>query len=234
MATTVEDQLAELRAQLAEEKESRAAAERAAAERADAQRVQHEETMKMLAQLMVQQGVEDKTSPDGEAREASAASGEVEDPASPISRVGSVNPSVPVEVGPREDQSIGSVQSGLVGDYGLQGEPAVTHESRRSFRAPMKMNPPQLRDRKQFHTFQQKVHTYAKFQDFDSVLYSESHLDVGDQLKSKSDFLREGVRELVYERHLRAWFFLSQAFHLTIDVGVSNGASPLGNVGKTP
>ena len=219
MAISVEDQLAELRAQLAEERESRAAAERAAAERADAQRVQHEQTMKMLAQMMAQQGVEDKTSPDGEAHEASAASGEVEDPASPTSRVGPVNPSVPMEVGPREDQSIGSAQSGLDGDYGLQGEPAVTHGSRRSFRAPMKMNPPQLRDRKQFHIFQQKVHTYAKFQDFDSVLYAESHLDVGDQLKSKSDFLREGVPELVYERHLRAWFFLSQAFHLTIDVG---------------
>ena len=52
----IEDQLAELKQQLAEEKESRAAAERAAADRAEEQRRQHEQTMQLLNQLMGKQG----------------------------------------------------------------------------------------------------------------------------------------------------------------------------------
>ena len=48
----IEDQLAELKQQLAEEEESRAAAERAAADRAEQQRRQHEQTKQLLNQLM--------------------------------------------------------------------------------------------------------------------------------------------------------------------------------------
>ena len=52
----IEDQLAELKQQLAEEKESCAAAERAPADRAEEQRRQHEQTMQLLNQLMGKQG----------------------------------------------------------------------------------------------------------------------------------------------------------------------------------
>lgn len=237
----METQLAELRKQLADEKESRAAAERAATERAAAaeraaadraaaveraaakraeeQQKQHEQTMLLLSQLMGKQGggtAEQKES--SAAQEAPVTGGEVENPTPPPSRVDSAasDIAVPVEVGPQVDQS---GESGQEGDYGLQGESATAQGSRRSFRAPMKMIPPRLKDRKRFQTFQMKVVTYAKFQEFDSVLHSEPHLDVGDDRKSKVDFIREGISTETYERHLRAWFFFSQAFELPTDLG---------------
>ena len=43
---SIEDQLAELKQQVVEERESRAAAEKAAADRAEAQQKRHEETLK--------------------------------------------------------------------------------------------------------------------------------------------------------------------------------------------
>ena len=114
------------------------------------------------------------------------------------------------------DQSGESRQDG---DYGLQGESTYTNGSRRSLRAPAKMAPPILKERKWFQAFQTKVTTYAKYQDFNSVLHSETHLDVGDDTKSRVDFICEGVDSETYERHLRAWFFFSQAFDLPIDLG---------------
>ena len=62
---------------------------------------------------------------------------------------------------------------------------------------------------------------------FDSVLHSETHLDVGDDTKSRIDLIREGVDSETYDRHLRAWFFFSQAFDLPIDLGrFSRSKSP--------
>ena len=155
----IEEQLAELRQQLAEEKESRAAAESAAAQRAEEQRIQHEQTMKMLSQMMAerQSGAAEQKNQDGQAQEAPATGDEVENPASSTSQEDAASSVVPVEVGPRVDQS---GESGQDGDYGLQGESAITQGSRRSFRAPMKMVPPILKSRKQFQAFQLKVITY--------------------------------------------------------------------------
>ena len=224
----IEDQLAELKQQLAEEKESRAAAESAAADRAEEQRRQHEQTMQLLNQLMGKQGgggAEEQKNQGGEAQAAPVTGGEVENPAPSTPQEDSAaNSVVPVEDGPHVDQS---GESGQDGDYGLQGESANTHGSRRSLRAPMKMAPPILKERKRFQAFQTKVTTYAKYQDFDSVLHSETHLDVGDDTKSRIDFIREGVDSETYERHLRAWFFFSQAFDLPIDLGrFSRSKSP--------
>lgn len=50
------------------------------------------------------------------------------------------------------------------------------------------------------------------------MLVSDAHLDVGDDAKSRADFIREGVYPEVYERHLKAWFFFSQAFELETDL----------------
>ena len=83
----------------------------------------------MFARLMEKQsGQEEQKQRDEQVHEAPVASDEVENPASPTSqdlhRAGySV---VPVEVGPREDQSS---ESGQDRDYGLYGESANTHGS---------------------------------------------------------------------------------------------------------
>ena len=80
----IEDQLAELKQQLAEEKESRAAAERAVADRAEEQRRQHEQTMQLLNQLMGKQGgggADEQKNQSGEAQAAPVTGGEVENPA---------------------------------------------------------------------------------------------------------------------------------------------------------
>ena len=143
----IEDQLAELKQQLAEEKESRAAAESAAADRAEEQRRQHEQTMQLLNQLMGKQGgggAEEQKNQGGEAQAAPVTGGEVENPAPSTPQEDSAaNSVVPVEDGPHVDQS---GESGQDGDYGLQGETANAHGSRRSLRAPMKMAPPILKE----------------------------------------------------------------------------------------
>ena len=221
------EDVAELRQQLAEEKEARVAAESAAAARAEEQRTQHEQTMRLLNQLMGQAGggAAEQENQGEEARGAPATGGEVENPAPSASGEDSAASSVvPVEVGPHVDRSS---ESGQDGDYGLQGESANNLGSRRSFRAPMKMSPPIFKDRKRFQSFKLKVNTYAKYHDFDSVLNSEAHLDVGDDAKSRIDFMREGVNPETYDRHMRAWFYFSQAFELPIDVGrFSRNKSP--------
>ena len=91
----IEDQLAELKHQDVEERESRAAAEKAAADRAEAQQKRHEETLKkqhvetmqMFARLMEKQsGQEEQKQRDEQVHEAPVASDEVENPASPTSQ----------------------------------------------------------------------------------------------------------------------------------------------------
>ena len=66
----------------------------------------------------------------------------------------------------------------------------------------------------------------------DSVLHSEAHLDVGDDAKSRVDFIRDGIDPETYDRHLRAWFFFSQAFNLPIDVERFQETNPRGSFGK--
>ena len=87
---SIEDQLAELKQQVVEERESRAAAESAAADRAAAQQKRHDETLKkqrvetmqMFARLMEKQsGQEEQKQWDEEVHEAPVASDEVENPA---------------------------------------------------------------------------------------------------------------------------------------------------------
>ena len=57
---------------------------------------------------------------------------------------------VPVEVGPRERQPS---ESGQDRDYGLHGDSAKTHESRRFVTQTMKIVPPTLKDRKGVSVF---------------------------------------------------------------------------------
>ena len=112
---SVEEQLAQLRQQVVEDRASREAAEKEAADReasaagraADQQR-QHDEMMQMLVRLTsTQSGTEEQKNQDEQVREAPATSGEVEDPAPSTSA--QVLPRiaesvVPVEVGHREGQ----------------------------------------------------------------------------------------------------------------------------------
>ena len=45
----------------------------------------------------------------------------------------------------------------------------------------MKMTPPVLKDRKGFPAFREQVKVYAKFKRFESVLTTESSVDVGSE-----------------------------------------------------
>ena len=77
---TLEDQLAQLRQQVVEERESRAAAEKAAADRAANQQQQHDDVMQALARLRMPR--EEQRQGD-QAQAASITGGEVGNPASP-------------------------------------------------------------------------------------------------------------------------------------------------------
>ena len=77
---TLEDQLAQLRQQVVEERESRAAAEKATADRAAKQQQQHDDVMQALARLGMPR--EEQTQGD-QAQVASITGGEVGNPASP-------------------------------------------------------------------------------------------------------------------------------------------------------
>ena len=133
---SIEDQLAELNQQVVEERESRAAAEKVAADRVEAQQKRHEETLKkqhvetmqMFARLMEKQSrQEEQKQRDEQVYEAPVARDEVENPASPTSQDlhRAAECVVPVEVGPREDQSS---ESGQDRDYGPYGESAKRTE----------------------------------------------------------------------------------------------------------
>ena len=147
--------------------------------------------------------------------EAPVASDEVENPASPISQDlhRAADSVVAVEVGPREDQSSESRHDR---DYGLYGESANTHGSRRSSIPTMKMAPPALKERKGFQAFLQRVKVCSKYYGFESVPKSEPHIDVGSI--QRHVLINQGVSAETYESHLRAWVFFFQAFELPADV----------------
>ena len=78
------------------------------------------------------------------------------------------------------------------------------------------MTPPVLKDRKGFPAFREQVKVYAKFNRFESVLTTESPVDVGSE--ERDVLLRRGVSSVTYDRHLRAWAFLPMAFELPTDL----------------
>ena len=161
--------------------------------------------------------------------EAPVASDEVGNPASPTSQ--DLHPAadsvVPVEVGPREDQSS---ESGHDRDYGLYGDSSNTHGSRRSSIRTVKMAPPVFKERKAFQAFLQRVKVYSKNYGFKSVLQSEPQLDVGSI--QRNAFINQGVSAETYESHLPAWVFFSLAFELPADVRDSRDQPHRGDFGK--
>ena len=120
---SIENQLPKLKQQVVEERESRAAAGKASEDRAEAQQKRHEETLKkqhvetmqMFARLIMerQRGQEEQKQRDEQVHEAPVASDEVENPASPTSKDlhRAADSVVPVEVGPREDQSSDKIET---------------------------------------------------------------------------------------------------------------------------
>ena len=54
---------------------------------------------------------------------------------------------------------------------------------------------------------------FIKYHGFEGVLKSEEYLDVGGSM-SKEDFLPKNVSAETYEKHRKAWVFLSQAHRL--------------------
>ena len=142
---------------------------------------------------------------DEKVHEASVASDEVGHPASPtwqdLHRA--ADSVLHVKVAPREDQCS---DSGQDRDYGLYGESANTHESRRSSMPTMKMAPPVLKERKAFQAILQRVKVYSKYYGFESVLQSEPHLDAGSI--QRNVLVNQGESAEIYERHLQAWAFL--------------------------
>ena len=81
----------------------------------------------------------------------------------------------------------------------------------------MKMTPPVLKDRKGFPAFREQVKVDAKFNRFESMLMTESPVDVGSE--ERDVLVRRGVSPVTYDRHLRAWSFFSMAFELPTDIG---------------
>ena len=201
---SIEDQLAELKQQVVETRESRAAVEKAAADRAEAQQKRHEETLKkqhvetmqMFARLMEKQsGQEEQKQQDEQVHEAPVASDEAENPASSTSQDlhRAADSVVPVEVRPREEQSS---ESGRDRDYGLYGESANTHGSRRSSIPTMKMAPHVFKERKAFQAFLQRVEVYSTYYGFENVLQSEPHLTCRIDTEKRFDQPRSVCRNL--------------------------------------
>ena len=194
---SLDDQLNELKDRLAKEKESREAAEaRAEAKaeaRADEQRKQHEALLKILSQLQSPSGHEEAKNQDTPVQEAPAAGDDGE--MSPSNDGGSV---VPAEAETKWDQLGGR---GQARDFAPIVELSSHTHSGRGVN--MKMTPPVLKDRKGFPAFREQVKVYAKFNRFESVLTTESPVDVG--LEERDVLLRRGVSSVTYGRHLRAW-----------------------------
>ena len=206
-----DDQLNKLKDQLAKEKESREAAEaRAEAKaeaRADVQRKQHEALLKIFSQLQSPRGHEEAKNQDTPVQEAPVAGDDGE--MSPSNDGGSV---VPAEAETEWDQLGGR---GQARDFAPIVElSSCTHSGRG---VNMKMTPPVLKDRKGFPAFREQVKVYAKFNRFESVLTTESPVDVGS--KERDVLLRRGVSSVTYDRHLRAWPFFSMVFELPTDIG---------------
>ena len=207
----LDDQLNKLKDQLATEKESREAAEaRAEAKaeaRADEQRKQHEALLKILSQLQGPSEHEEAKKQDTPVQEAPVAGDDGE--ISPRNDGGSV---VPAEAETEWDQLGGR---GQARDFAPIVELSSHTHSGRGVN--MKMTPPVLKDRKRFPAFREQVKVYAKFNRFESVLATESPVDVGSE--ERDVLLRRGVSSVTYDRHLRAWAFFSMAFELPTDIG---------------
>ena len=208
---SLDDQLNKVKDQLAKEKESREAAEvRAEAKaetRADEQRKQHEALLKILSQLQSPSGHEEAKNQDTPVQEAPVAGDDGE--MSPSNDGGSV---VPAEAETVWDQLGGR---GQARDFAPIVELSSHTHSGRGVN--MKMTPPVLKDRKGFPPFREQVKAYAEFNRFESVLTTESPIDVGSE--ERDVLLRRGVSSITYDRHLRAWAFFSVAFELPTDVG---------------
>ena len=208
---SLDDQLNKLKDQLTTEKESREAAEARAETKAEArankQRKQHEALLKILSQLQSPSGHEEAKNQDTPVREAPVAvdNGEM----SPSNDGGSV---VPAEAETEWDQLGGR---GQARDFAPIVElPSHSHSGRG---VNMKMTSTVLKDWKGFPAFREQVKVYAKFNRFESVLTTESPVDVGSE--ERDVLLRRGVSSVTYDRHLRAWAFFSMAFELPTDVG---------------
>ena len=196
---------------MAKEKESREAAEaRAEAKaeaRADEQRKQHEALLKILSQLQSSSGHEEAKNQDTSVQEAPVAG---DDGAmSPSNDGGSV---VPAEAKTKWDQLGGR---GQARDFSPIVELSSHTHSGRGVK--MKMTPPVLKDGKCFPAFREHIKVYAKFNRFESVLTTESPVDVGSE--ERDVLLRRGVSSVTYDKYLRAWAFFSMVFKLPTDIG---------------
>ena len=152
--------------------------------------------MHIFARLMENQsGHEKQKLHDEQVHEAPVTSDEVKNPASSISQDlrGAVDNVVHVEVGPEEDQSSASGQDR---DYGLYGESANTHGSRRSSIPTMKMAPHVFKERKAFQAFLQRVEVYSTYYGFENVLQSEPHLTCRIDTEKRFDQPRSVSRNL--------------------------------------
>ena len=189
---SLDDQLNKLKNQLAEKKESREAAEaRAEAKaeaRADEQRKQHEALLKILSQLQSPSGHEEAKNQDTPVQEAPVAGGDGE--MSPTNDGGSVV--MPAEAETEWDQLGGR---GQARDFPPIVELSSQTHSGRVIN--MKMTPPVLKDRKRFPAFREQVKVYAKFNRFESVLRTESPVDVGSE--ERDVLLRRGLPSVTYD-----------------------------------
>ena len=208
---SLDDQLNKLKDQLAKKKESREAAEaRAEAKvkaRADEQRKQHEALLKNFSQLQSPSAHEEVENQDTPVQEAPVAGDDGE--MSPSNDGASV---VPAEAETEWDQLGGRAQAR---DFAPRVELFFHTHSGRGVN--MEMTPPVLKDRKGFPAFREQVKVYAKFNRFQSVLTTESPVDVGSE--EHDVLLRRGVSSVTYDRHLRAWAFFSMTFELPTDIG---------------
>ena len=163
--------------------------------------------MKILSQLQSPSGHEEAKNQDIPVQEALVAGDDGE--MSPSNDEGSV---VPAEAETEWDQ-LG--RRGQARDFAPIVELSSHTHSGRGVN--MKVAPPVLKDRKGFPAFREQVKVYAKFNRFESVLTTESPVDVG--WEERDVLLRRGVSSVTYDRHLRAWAFFSMAFELPTDIG---------------
>ena len=200
-----------LKDQLAKEKGPRKAvearAEAKAEARADEQRKQHEALLKILSQLQSPSGHEEAKNKNTPVQEAPVAGDDGE--MSPSNHGGSV---VPAEAETERDQLGERRQARAFAP--IVELSSHTHSGRS---VNMKITPPVLKDRKGFPAFREQAKVYAKFNRFESVLTTESPVDVGSE---ERDLLpRRGLSSVTYDRRLRAWAFFSMTFELPTDIG---------------
>ena len=163
--------------------------------------------MTILSQLQSPSGHEEAKNQDAPVQEAPVAGDDGEK--SPSNGGGSV---VPAKAETEWDQLGGR---GQARDFAPIVElSSLTHSGRG---VNMEMTPLVLRGRKGFPAFREQVKVYAKFNRFESVLTTESSVDVGSE--ERDVLLRRGVSSITYDRHLRAWALFPMAFELPTDIG---------------